>query len=67
MISLKAILYLITPEGETINVNRYFREPESDIEEKPTYHGWVEISKEEYEERKTRRKQRLKKFFHIHK
>ena len=51
----KAILYLITPEGKTINVNRYFREPESDLEEKHTYYGWVEISKEEYEERKDRR------------
>ena len=51
----KAILYLITPEGETINVNRYFRKPESDLEEKHTYYGWVEISKEEYEKRKSRR------------
>ena len=51
----KAILYLITPEGKAININRYFREPESDLEEKHTYYGWVEISKEEYEERKDRR------------
>ena len=51
----KAILYLITPEGKMINVNRYFREPESDLEECSTYCGWVEISKEEYEERKDRR------------
>lgn len=51
----KAILYLITPEGETINVNRYFREPEFDLEEAYTRHGWLEISKEEYEERKSRR------------
>ena len=51
----KAILYLITPEDETINVNRYFREPESDLEEAYTHHGWLEISKEEYEERKARR------------
>ena len=51
----KAILYLIKPDGEKVEINRYFREPESDAEEKHTYHGWVEISKEEYEERKARR------------
>ena len=50
-----AILYLTTPNDETVNVNRYFREPESDAEEKHTYCGWFEISKEEYEERKARR------------
>ena len=51
----KAILYLIKPDGERVEINRYFREPESDIEEKHTYHGWIEISKEEYEERKAKR------------
>lgn len=51
----KAVLYLTKPDGERVEINRYFREPESDIEEKHTYHGWVEISKEEYEERKARR------------
>lgn len=51
----KAILYLTKPDGEKVEINRYFREPESDIEEKHTYHGWVEISKEEYEERKAKR------------
>ena len=51
----KAILYLIKPDGEKVEINRYFREPESDAEEKYTYHGWIEISKEEYEERKVRR------------
>lgn len=51
----KAVLYLTKPDGERVEINRYFRESESDIEEKHTYHGWVEISKEEYEERKARR------------
>ena len=51
----KAILYLIKPDGERVEINRYFREPESDVEEKHTYHGWIEISKEEYEERKAKR------------
>ena len=51
----KAVLYLTKPDGERVEINRYFREPESDIDEKHTYHGWVEISKEEYEERKARR------------
>lgn len=50
-----AILYLTKPDGERVEINRYFREPESDIEENCEYHGWVEISKEEYEERKSRR------------
>ena len=49
----RAILYLIKPDGEKVEINRYFREPESDIEEKHAYHGLVEISKEEYEERKS--------------
>ena len=51
----RAVLYLTKPDGERVEINRYFREPESDIEEKHTYHGWIEISKEEYEERKARR------------
>lgn len=51
----EGILYLTKPDGERVEVNKYFREPESDIEEKHTYHGWIEISKEEYEERKAKR------------
>ena len=51
----RAILYLTKPDGEIVEVNRYFREPESDVEEELTYYGWIEISKEEYEERKARR------------
>lgn len=51
----KAVLYLTKPDGERVEINRYFREPESDVEEKHTYHGWIEISKEEYEERKAKR------------
>ena len=51
----KAVLYLTKPDGERVEVNRYFREPESDVEEELTYYGWIEISKEEYEERKARR------------
>ena len=51
----RAILYLTKPDGERVEINRYFRKPEPDIEEKHTYLGWIEISKEEYEERKARR------------
>ena len=51
----KAVLYLTKPDGEKVEINRYFREPESDVEEELTYYGWIEISKEEYEERKARR------------
>lgn len=39
----KGILYCITPEGEKVEINRFFAElPE----------GWSEISKEDYEKRK---------------
>lgn len=51
----RAILYLTKPDYERVEINRYFRQPESDIEEKYAHNGWVEISKEEYEERKYRR------------
>lgn len=51
----RVILYLTRPDGERVEINRYFREPESDIEENNAYYGWIEISKEEYEERKSRR------------
>ena len=51
----RAVLYLTKPDGERVEINRYFREPESDAEEELTYYGWIEISKEEYEERKARR------------
>ena len=49
----KGILYLIKPDGEKVDINRYFRLPK--LKEKDTYCGWVEISKEEYEERKARK------------
>lgn len=35
---------------DKIEINRFFREPEGDEEGR-----WIEISKEEYEERKTRK------------
>lgn len=41
-----AFLYLVTPEGERVELNRYFKETES---------GMVPIEKAEYEERKTRK------------
>ena len=37
-------------EEKRIEINRFFRNPHDN--EKETYKGWVEISKEEYEERK---------------
>ena len=40
---------VIKPNGEVIEINRYFREPnDGEVE---TYPGWVEISEEEYRER----------------
>lgn len=40
-------------EQEKIDISRFFREPNEG--EEHTYPGWVEISKEEYEERKARK------------
>ena len=40
---------VVKPNGEVIEINRYFREPnDGEVE---TYPGWVEISEEEYRER----------------
>lgn len=39
----KAFFYCITPEGEKVEINRFFAEKD---------YKWVEISKEEYEQRK---------------
>mgnify|MGYP004510559919 FL=1 len=47
------VFYAIKTENgqqERIEINRFFREPEGDEERK-----WIEISKEEYEERKSRK------------
>lgn len=41
----KGIFYCITPQGERVEINRFFAEKEN--------HKWVEISKEEYEQRKS--------------
>lgn len=40
-------------EQEKIDISRFFREPHEGEEQ--IYPGWVEISKEEYDERKTRK------------
>ena len=40
-------------EQKRIDINRYFREPFEN--EKENFHGWVEISKEEYESRKAKK------------
>jgi len=47
-----AYLYILTPEGLKIDLNRYFKEDEND--------KMVPIEKEEYEERKTTRKDEKK-------
>lgn len=41
----KGFFYCITPQGERVEINRFFAEKEN--------HKWVEISKEEYEQRKS--------------
>lgn len=42
----KGYLYCITPKGEKVEINRFFAEDNET-------HKWVEISKEEYEKRKS--------------
>lgn len=54
----KAILYILTPKKERVEVNRFFREPHEG--EDPTYLGWVEIDREEFEERRKLEKERIK-------
>ena len=44
----EAILYCITPKGERVEINRYYGEKDGNM---------VEITKEEYEQRKTNRKE----------
>ena len=46
------VYYIEKPDGERVNVNRYFKEGNT------IYGGWDEISKEEYEERKERDRKR---------
>ena len=47
---------VVKPNGEVVEVNRYFREPHDS--ESETYPGWVEISEEEYKERENRKVER---------
>lgn len=51
------IKFILTPEGEKVEINRYFREPHEG--EEPTYKGWVEINLEEWNERKKLHEERL--------
>lgn len=44
-----AIFNVKKPDGEVVEINRYFREPED--REQPTIKGWVETTKDEYNHR----------------
>lgn len=46
------IFYAVKDE-KRIEINRFFREPFSEYEESTEFPGWVEISKEEYDKRKS--------------
>ena len=46
------IFYAVKDE-KRIEINRFFREPFSEDEESTEFPGWVEISKEEYDKRKS--------------
>lgn len=47
-----AVYYILKPDGEKVEVNRYFKEGDA------VYGGWDEISLEEYKERKEMDRQR---------
>lgn len=52
------VLYLVKPDGECVNINRFYKESKD---------GFVQISEEEYEERKQLHIERVKKYRSEHK
>lgn len=49
----RGILRVIKPDGEVVEINRFFREPTNLSEQKAaSCNGWLEISKQEYDARK---------------
>lgn len=56
----EAVLYVITPDGDKIEINRFFKEPpkDSDTPEQQFY-GWIEITEDEYNERKSAYEKRV--------
>ena len=56
----EAVLHVITPDGDKIEINRFFKDPPKDLDT-PTeqFHGWVEITEDEYNERKSAYERRI--------
>ena len=56
----EAVLHVITPDGDKIEINRFFKDPPKDLDT-PTeqFHGWVEITEDEYNERKSAYEKRV--------
>lgn len=56
----EAVLYVITPDGNKIEINRFFKDPPKDSDTSTEqFHGWVEITEDEYNERKSAYEKRV--------
>ena len=56
----EAVLHVITPDGDKIEINRFFKDPPKDLDTSTEqFHGWVEITEDEYNERKSAYERRI--------
>lgn len=56
----EAVLHVITPDGDKIEINRFFKDPPKDLDmSTEQFHGWVEITEDEYNERKSAYERRI--------
>lgn len=56
----EAVLHVITPDGDKIEINRFFKDPPKDSDTSTEkFHGWVEITEDEYNERKSAYERRI--------
>ena len=56
----EAVLHVITPDGDKIEINRFFKDPPKDLDTSTEqFHGWVEITEDEYKERKSAYERRI--------
>ena len=56
----EAVYYVITPDGNKVEINRFFKDPPKDLDTSTEqFHGWVEITEDEYNERKSAYERRI--------
>ena len=56
----EAVLHVITPDGDKIEINRFFKDPPKDSDTSTEqFRGWVEITEDEYNERKSAYERRI--------